>query len=266
MSAVTAITANPVTEHDMTYRKNILITGASSGLGEGMARRFAAAGHSLALCARRADRLTALARELEAAYSVKVVTRQLDVRDHDDVFSAFKELRDALGTLDRVVVNAGINGGVSVGTGGFEANRQTLETNLIAGLAQAEAAVGIFREQGHGHLVLMSSLGAVRGFPGKLTAYNASKAGLASLGDGIRYDLYGSPIKVTTLLPGYIDSELNAGHEIDRPYVTKADVGAKALIKAIEAERPKAYVPFFPWGPMSLVIRALPPGRLHKLM
>jgi short-subunit dehydrogenase len=250
----------------MVYRKNILITGASSGLGEGMARRFAAGGHQLALCARRMDRLTTLAAELEATYSVRVVTRQLDVRDHGDVFAAFKEARDALGTLDRIIVNAGVNKGLSVGTGNFEVNKQTLETNVIAGLAQAEAAVEIFREQGHGHLVLMSSLGAVRGFPGKLTAYNASKAALLSLGDGIRYDLHGSPIKVTTLLPGYIESELNDGHEIDRPYVTKADAGAKALVKAIDAERSKAYVPFFPWGPMSLVIRVLPPGRIHKLM
>lgn len=250
----------------MSNRKNILITGASSGLGAGMARQFAADGHALALCARRTERLEALARELEATYSIRVVTRRLDVLDHGDVFTAFKELRDALGTLDRVVVNAGISKGFSVGTGNFEANEQTLETNLIAGLAQAEAAVEIFREQGHGHLVLMSSLGAVRGFPGRLTAYNASKAALTSLGDGIRYDLHGSPIKVTTLMPGYIESELNDGHAVDRPYVTKAEVGVKAIVKAIAAERPKAYVPFFPWGPMSLVIRALPPGRIHKLM
>lgn len=250
----------------MPYRKNILITGASSGLGEGMARRFAAAGHPVALCARRTDRLTALADDLRTSFSVKVVTRQLDVRDHADVFSGFAELEDALGGLDRIVVNAGINKGFSVGTGHFDANRQTVETNLVAGLAQAEAAVEIFRAQGHGHLVLMSSLGAVRGFPGKLTAYNASKVALRSLGDGIRYDLHGSPIKVTTLLPGYIDSEINEGHPIDRPYVTEAGAGARALVRAIESERARAYVPFLPWGPMSLVIRALPAGRLHKLM
>lgn len=249
----------------MAYRKNILITGASSGLGEGMARRFAAGGHSLALCARRTDRLTALAEELQAAHAVRVVTRRLDVRDHGDVFAGFRELRDTLGSLDRIIVNAGVNKGYSVGTGSFEGNKLTLETNLVAALAQAEAAVEIFRAQGYGHLVLMSSIGAVRGFPGKLTAYNASKAAIVSLGDGIRYDLHGSPIKVTTLMPGYIDSELGIGHHIDRPYVTDADTGAKAIVKAIEAERPKAYVPFFPWAPMSLVIRALPAGRVHKL-
>jgi short-subunit dehydrogenase len=248
----------------MPYRKNIVITGASSGLGEGMARRFAAAGHSLALCARRSDRLDALARTLEADHSVKVVTRELDVRDHGDVFAAFKEFRDALGTLDRVVVNAGINLGQSVGTGSFEVNRQTLETNVLASLAQAEAAVEIFREQGHGHLVLMSSLGAVRGLPRMLTAYNASKAAIASLGEGIRLDLYKTPIKVTTLLPGYIESELSSGHEIDRPHVTKADVGVKALVKAIESERAKAYVPFFPWAPMSVLIRLLPSAGLYR--
>jgi short-subunit dehydrogenase len=258
--------AQLVEEQIVTLRKNIVITGASSGLGEGMARQFAAKGRNLALCARRTDRLDALAEELTAAHGITVVTRRLDVNDHDQVFAVFKEFRTELGTLDRVIINAGINRGRSIGTGHFDANKQTMETNAIAGLAQAEAAVEIFRDQGAGHLVIISSLGAVRGMPGSLTAYSASKSALAALGDGIRFDLHGSPIKVTTLLPGYIESEINDELGIDRPYVTKAEVGAKALFKAIESETAKAFVPFFPWAPMSLVIRALPAGRLKKLM
>jgi short-subunit dehydrogenase len=198
--------------------------------------------------------------------NARVVTRQLDVNDHTQVFSVFKEFRAELGVIDRVIVNAGVNRGQSIGTGNFEANRQTVETNFVAGLAQAEAAVEIFREQGAGHLVIISSLGAVRGMPGKLTAYNASKSALSALGDGIRYDLHGSPIKVTTLLPGYIESKLNDEHELSRPYVTTAQAGARALFKAVESETARAYVPFFPWAPMSLIIRPLPAGRLKKLM
>jgi short-subunit dehydrogenase len=250
----------------MPLRKNIVITGASSGLGEGMARKFAAKGRDLALCARRTDRLDALAEELVAAHGVNVVTRTLDVNDHDQVFAVFKEFRGELGTLDRVIVNAGINRGQPVGTGRFEVNRQTMETNLVAALAQAEAAVEIFREQGAGHLVVVSSLSAVRGMPGNLTAYAASKSGLSALADGIRYDLHGSPIKVTTLLPGYIESEINDEHGNAPPYITKAEAGAKALFKAIESETAKAYIPAFPWAPMSVALRILPGGRLKKLM
>jgi short-subunit dehydrogenase len=250
----------------MPLRKNILITGASSGLGEGMARQFAAKGRNLALCARRTDRLDALAGELIAAHGVNVVTRTLDVNDHGQVFAVFKEFRGELGTLDRVIVNAGINRGQPVGTGRFEVNRQTMETNLVAALAQAEAAVEIFREQGAGHLVVVSSLSAVRGMPGNLTAYAASKSGLSALADGIRYDLHGSPIKVSTLLPGYIESEINDEHGNEPPYITKAEAGARALFKAIESETAKAYVPAFPWAPMSVALRILPGGRLKKFM
>ncbi|HEY0536735.1 MAG TPA: SDR family oxidoreductase [Actinoallomurus sp.] len=250
----------------MPLRKNIVITGASSGLGEGMARQFAARGRNLALAARRVDRLDALAGELRAAHGVTVVTRRLDVNDHAQVFAVFKEFRAELGALDRVIVNAGINRGQPIGTGRFAVNRQTMETNLVAALAQTEAAVEIFREQRAGHLVVVSSLSAVRGMPGILTVYAASKSGLAALTDGIRYDLHGSPIKVTLLLPGYIESEINEEHGNEPPYQTKAEAGAKALFRAIESETAKAYVPAFPWAPMSVALRVLPGGRLKKLV
>jgi short-subunit dehydrogenase len=250
----------------MTVRKNIVITGASSGLGEGMARQFAAMGRNLALCARRTDRLDALAAELgEAHPDIKVVTRQLDVTDHDQVFAVFKEFHKELGTIDRVVINAGLGKGQPVGTGRFDANKQTLETNFVAALAQAEAAVEIFREQHAGHLVVVSSFTALRGLHGNLTAYAASKAGVSALAEGIRAELDGTPIEVTTLLPGYIESEM-----IDRvdgnKLITKAEAGAKSMVKAIEAEGAKAYVPTFPWAVLSVVMRFAPTGLLKKFV
>jgi NADP-dependent 3-hydroxy acid dehydrogenase YdfG len=118
-------------------RKNILITGASSGLGEGMAREFAARGRNLVLCARRTDRLEKLATELGSRHpESKVVVKTLDVNDHDQVFQVFRESADALGRLDRVIVNAGLGKGQALGTGYFYANKQTAETNFIAALAQ----------------------------------------------------------------------------------------------------------------------------------
>jgi short-subunit dehydrogenase len=250
----------------MTVRKNILITGASSGLGEGMARQFAAKGRNLALCARRTDRLDALAEELGKAHpGIKIVTRQLDVNDHDQVFAVFKEFRGELGSIDRVVVNAGLGKGQRVGTGRFDANRETLLTNFVAAFAQAEAAVEIFRDQKAGHLVVVSSFSALRGLPKNLTAYAASKAGVSAMADGIRSEFHGTPIKVTTLLPGYIESEMN-----DRiggnPLMAKADAGARALVKAIEGESAKAYVPTLPWVLLSPVMRFAPPWLLRKFV
>ncbi|MEC7824727.1 MAG: SDR family NAD(P)-dependent oxidoreductase, partial [Pseudomonadota bacterium] len=101
-------------------RKNILITGASSGLGHGMAVEFAKQGCNLALCARRVERLEELKAQLEGINpNIKVFIRSLDVNDHDAVFSVFKAFRDDMGTLDRVIVNAGMGKGASIGTGYF---------------------------------------------------------------------------------------------------------------------------------------------------
>lgn len=248
----------------MVLRKNILITGASSGLGEGMARQYAARGRNLALCARRADRLEALAEELKKAYpGITVVTRKLDVNDHDQVFVVFEEFREQLGSLDRAIVNAGVGKGQPIGTGRFDANRQTLQTNLVAAAAQIEAAVGIFRKQKDGHLVVVSSFAALRGFPGNGTAYAASKAGVAALADGTRVELLRTRIKVTTLLPGFIESEMN--EDIAKvPLGTKAEPGAQALVKAIESETAKAFVPSWPWSALARVFRFVPSSVLKK--
>ncbi|MFC4001321.1 SDR family oxidoreductase [Prauserella oleivorans] len=252
----------------MAYRKNIVITGASAGLGEGMARRFAAAGRDLALCARRTERLERLAAELKEHHpGIRVVTRELDVNDHDRVFTVFREFRDELGGLDRVIVNAGLGKGQPIGTGYFAANRQTAETNFVAALAQCEAALEIFREQNAGHLVVVSSFSALRGMPRNLTAYAASKAALATLAEGIRADTYRTPIAVTALLPGYIESEMTSRAGTSRtPLLAGADRGAAALVKAIEKERPKAYVPAWPWAPLAAVVKALPLGVLRRVV
>ncbi|MDT8912175.1 SDR family oxidoreductase [Amycolatopsis sp. PS_44_ISF1] len=248
----------------MVLRKNILITGASSELGEGMARQFAARGRDLALCARRTDRLDALAAELKAAYpGIRVVTHGLDVTDHDRVFSVFDRFRADLGSLDRVIVNAGLGKGRPVGTGRFDANRQTLETNFVAAAAQVEAAVGIFREQGDGHLAVISSFAAVRGLPGSVTAYAAAKAGISALAEGTRLELRGKGIAVTDVRPGYIQSEMYDRLE-GRRLATGAEAGARALAKAIEAEPKVAYVPPWPWRALTLALRVAPASVLRR--
>src|SRR5690554_6704339 len=122
----------------------ILISGASSGLGAEMARQFAAKGYDLALCARRTEKLEELRAEILAASpDRRVELRALDVNDHDAVFSVFRAFRDDFGSLDRVIVNAGLGKGAPLGTGRFDANRETAMTNFVAALAQTEAAMEI---------------------------------------------------------------------------------------------------------------------------
>lgn len=239
-------------------RKNILITGASSGLGEWMARGFAAKGRNLALCARRTDRLHALKEELESMHpGITVLVKPLDVADSPKVFSVFREFAAELGSIDRVIVNAGVGEGRRIGTGNFDTNVRTAHINFIAALAQCEAAVEIFRKQGAGHLVTISSMSAMRGLPKHLTAYAASKAGLATLTEGIRAELLATPIRVSTIFPGYIRTELNAGAK-KLPFEVDVQTGAAALVNAIEREPAKAFVPSWPWAAMGVAMRLLP--------
>jgi short-subunit dehydrogenase len=249
-----------------TTRRRTLITGASSGLGAEMARQLAARGADLGLCARRVERLEQLRDEIRAAHpDCTVAIRALDVDDPPAVFRVFGELRDELGGLDRVIVNAGLGKGASVGTGRFDANKQTINTNLVAALAQCEAAMEIFREANAGHLVVVSSMSALRGMPRALTAYAASKAGVATLAEGIRADVLGTPIKVTTLLPGYIRSEMNDRVAQRTPLLASTEDGVRSMVRAIEKEVAEALVPGWPWRPLSVVIRHAPLGLLRRL-
>lgn len=245
--------------------KTILITGASSGLGEGMAREFAARGYDLALCARRVERLEALRNELKQKHpQVRVEVRALDVLDYEQVFEVFRAFRTDFGRLDRVIVNAGMGKGQPLGTGYFWANRQTAETNFVAALAQCEAAMEIFREQNNGHLVMISSMSAMRGMPKNLTTYAATKAGVALLAEGLRSEMLGKPIKVTTLFPGYIRSEINEKVK-NTPFMVDTETGCRALVKAIEKEKATACVPAWPWTVIGMLMRNLPLSVVRKM-
>lgn len=240
-------------------RNKILITGASSGLGEEMARRFAAKGKDLALCARRLDRLETLRDELIIANpGVTVAIRALDVNDHDAVVRVFGELHDELGGLDRVVVNAGIGKGAKIGSGRADANLATARTNFIGALSQAEAALEIFRAQKYGHLVFVSSISADRGLPGPKAVYSASKAGVAALGEALASELAKTDIVVTTLLPGFIATDMSAKAGDNKMMTASLDEGVSAMVAAIEKEPRRAALPGLKWRGIDAALRFLP--------
>ncbi|EON24608.1 MULTISPECIES: SDR family oxidoreductase [Nocardioides] len=240
----------------------VLITGASAGLGAEMARQFAALGYDLALCARRTDRLEELAASLT---DVKVSVKALDVNDHDAVFRVFDEFKAEFGTLDKIVVNAGLGKGQPLGTGRFDANLETAQTNFIGALAQTEAAAKIFREQNAGQLVMISSISALRGMPKNITTYAATKAAVAHLAEGFRADVLGTPIKVTVLYPGYIVSEMSATSKTT-PLVASTEKGVRAMVSAIEKQKASARVPSWPWVPVGFALEHLPLPLARKLM
>lgn len=244
----------------------ILITGASSGLGEEMARQFAALGYDLALCARRTERLEALRAELAAENPGQTVAiKALDVTDDDAVFAVFKEFAAELGTIDRVIINAGLGKGAPIGTGRYDANRQTAMTNFVAALAQSEAAMEIFRAQGRGHLVMISSVSAVRGMRKTLTTYAATKAGAAALAEGLQNENV-KGIDVSIIYPGYIRSEMNEQVAQKTKFMVDTRTGVKAMVAAIEKRKAKAYVPALPWVPLGLAIKHLPMSVVRRLV
>lgn len=247
----------------------ILITGASSGLGEEMARQFADLGHDLALAARRTERLEHLKAEILARHPERrVELRALDVNDEAAVFEVFDAFRADFGSLDRIIINAGIGKGAPLGTGGEAANRQTAMTNFVAAVTQAEAAMRIFRDQRRGHLVFISSMSAMRGMPKTITVYAATKAGVAHLAEGLRAEMLTTPgldITISTILPGYIRSEMNERVK-DTPFMVDTTTGVRAMVGAIEAGKQNARVPGWPWRPLGTLMRHLPLGVVRRMM
>ena len=247
--------------------KTVLITGASSGIGAGMARTFAKLGYNLAICARRTDRLQALKDEILAENpDIRVELAELDVSDYESVFTTFKAFQQQFDSIDRIIVNAGVGEGRRVGTGRFHINQRTAEINFISALAQCEAAMEIFREQNAGHLVVISSMSAMRGMPKHLTVYAASKAGLAHLAEGIRAEMIADnlPIKITTIYPGYIRTEINEGAP-KLPFEVDEETGSNALVAAIESGVEEACVPTLPWLVLGKAMKHLPLHLVNKL-
>ncbi len=245
-----------------------IITGASSGLGAEMARQLAARGWDLGLAARRLDRLEELRDDIVGRTGRRVEIRALDVTDDDAVFATFHDLQAAFGTIERVVVNAGLGKGAPLGTGRYAANRQTAMVNFVAALAQTEAAMEIFREQRSGHLVMISSVSAMRGMRKTVTTYAATKAGVAALAEGIRNEMLGEPdldIRVSVIYPGYIRSEMNE-RVSHTPFIVDTVPGVTAMVDAIEKEKAHALVPPWPWVPVGKAMRHLPLPVVRRIM
>lgn len=246
-------------------RQRILITGASSGLGAQMARVWAADGRDLALCARRRDELEALRDELAAAHpGIRVEVYQLDVNDPDAVDFVFAVAAQDLGGLDRVVANAGIGKGAPIGTGYGWANRATLQTNAVGTLNQAEKAIELFRAANAGHFVLISSVAALRGMAGARTSYASSKAAVSSLAEGLRSELHRTPISVSAVHPGYINTAINR-RDAKKKWAMDLEPGTELLVGAIEAELPESFVPTTPWGLVARPLQLVPLGIFRRL-
>jgi NAD(P)-dependent dehydrogenase (short-subunit alcohol dehydrogenase family) len=151
------------------------------------------------------------------------------------------------------------------GRGKLPLMRETLNINLVGAIATIEAALPIFRAQGSGQVVGVTSVAGSKGLPG-FGAYSASKAGLHRYLQSLRAERAGTPIAVTELAPGYIDTDINRGYGA-RPFVIDVDKGAAIMARMIERRVGKRWVPVLPWTVIALLLKVLPASVLaprHK--
>jgi short-subunit dehydrogenase len=242
--------------------KSVMITGATRGLGEGLARQFAARGYKLAITGRKAEDLESLKKELQSV-SPQVCVRTLDVADFDKVPIVLRECAEELGGLDIVIANAGVAIAARAGDGKFEQMRATIDVNLTGAIATADAAIELFREQGTGQLVGISSVAALRGIPGQ-GAYSATKAGFSKYLEALRCETHEDSISITELAPGYIDTDLNRSLA-SRPFVVSAEKGTRIMADLIEKRVSFRYVPPWPWSLVAQFMKLLPVALLRKL-
>jgi NADP-dependent 3-hydroxy acid dehydrogenase YdfG len=219
--------------------KNALITGASSGMGRGIAARFAKAGVRVYAAARRLPELEAL----KAEVGDNIVPLKLDVSDADATEARVRALDEECGGLDLVVANAGIAMQSNAKRINWERVSNMLKVNVLGATATLCGALPGMVQRGRGHLVGISSVGALGAAP-RLGAYCGTKSYLSTLLQGLRMDCAPLGIRVSTIQPGYVKSEMTAENKAPMPFLMETDEAVDIIVKAIQRE---AKVVTFPW-------------------
>ncbi|QUQ67510.1 short chain dehydrogenase [Kutzneria sp. CA-103260] len=238
--------------------RTAFVTGASSGIGRALAVELCARGYDVFLAARRTAVLDELRTELAGVYPQrKVAFTSLDVTDHAAVVSALDDAAAQLGGLGIAFANAGADTEGDIGSGHFSSHRDVIAVNLIGAMATIDAATALFRTQGGGQIVGISSVAASAGLPGG-APYCASKAGLTTYLQALRAETWKSDITVTTIVPGYIDTPLNEAMGGRRPFLIDTRAGVRKIMDRVESGAHTAAVPRFRWALVAGLLRIAP--------
>lgn len=187
----------------------ILVTGASAGIGEACAHRFAEDGASLILWARRLDRLQDLSAELRERYGTEVEIRQVDVRDRDLVVREAAALVEAGRVPDVILNNAGLASGFdAIHEGSYEDWDRMIDTNVKGLLNVTRELLPHIVTRGTGHVVNIGSTAGHQVYP-KGNVYNASKFAVKALTEGINLDVAGTKVRVSSVDPGFVHTEFS---------------------------------------------------------
>ncbi|EUA30099.1 short chain dehydrogenase family protein [Mycobacterium xenopi 4042] len=245
-------------------RQKILITGASSGLGAGMARQFAAKGRDLALCARRTDRLDELKTELTQQHpNSTVAVAALDVNDHEQVPKVFAELSDTLGGIDRIIVNAGIGKGRRWARASCGPTRRPSRPTWWPPWFRSKPRWRCSNRPVRDTWCSSRRCSAPKECPASRPPTPPAKPASARWGIAARR-IRGWSDQGVGDRAGYIESEMTAKSE-STLFMVDNETGVRALVNAIEREPGRAAVPWWPWAPLVQLMRVLPP-RMTKYL
>jgi len=228
--------------------KTVMVTGASSGIGRGLALELSRRGAKLGLIARRAEKLAELVWEIEATNG-KAIALPADVMDVNSLAAAATQLRSTFGPIDVLIANAGVGATVDAAELKGSTVAGVINVNVLGAANSVEAVVPEMVQRGSGQLVVISSLAAYRGLP-KSAAYCASKAAVSAFFESLRLDLKPRGIDVTIIHPGFIKTPLTAGRHAQMPFLMELEDAVQKIISAIE-KRKKSYA--FPWQLASIV-------------
>lgn len=241
----------------------VLITGASSGIGQALAARFRAAGWRLALVARRAAEIEAWCRQQgwpDDSWAVYAA----DVRDVDAVTAAGRDCLSRQGLPEAVIANAGISVGVDTAEAeDLEVFRATLETNLLGVAATFQPFLKPMRERRRGTLVGVASVAAIRGLPGH-GAYCASKAGVVSYCESLRGECRSYGVRVATVVPGYVATPLTARNSYSMPFLLTPEAFAERAFRTVVAGASYRVIPW-QMGVVAKLMRLLPNALFDRL-
>ncbi len=219
------------------------ITGASSGIGAGLAEELHRRGGRVAISARRRE-------GLEAISQGRMHVEPLDITDGAAVTAAVKSVRDALGSIDVAILNAGTWQQVKINRFEAEAFRRIFDTNVMGTVNCIEALLPTMLEHKRGVIAGMASVAGYRGLPGS-EGYGASKAALINLLESLRGSLGPRGIRVQTISPGFVRTDLTATNKFPMPFMIEADKAARIIADGIAREKTEIVFPL----PMMLLMK-----------
>jgi len=221
--------------------KVVVITGASSGLGESTARHLASLGASIVLAARREERLKAIVEDIRSAGG-QATAFKIDVTRRDDLVALIQHAVDTFGRVDVMINNAGLMAIAPISELRVDEWDRMIDINIKGVMYGIAAALPIFEQQGSGHFINISSVAGIKVFSPGGSVYSGTKYAVRAISDGLRHEV-GKSIRTTTIEPGAVDSELKfgSGHEASAQAVAEfyesaipAESVARAIAYAIE--------------------------------